>query len=275
MGTQTRDDRVLRYTKGLSVFIAPFLVVAFVLLYLFPSHTDRLFAWTIRPTMTPMVLASAYLGGAYFFVRASRARRWTALAPGFVAVTLFASLLGVATLLHWDRFNHGHPAFWLWAGLYFTAPFLVLAAWLLNRRYAARPAPTDRLVARPARIAIAAVGAVALLQGVTMFLRPPAVIPLWPWVLTPLTCRVVGAILCLGCSGLGALGDARWQSLRMMIEVEVVMVSLILLGAARAATRHEFATDRPLTWVMLVGFVGVLAGSAALWRREQRAAPAR
>ena len=78
--------------------------------------------------MTPMVLASAYLGGCYFFVRVLRERRWASVKSGFLAVALFAALLGVATILHWDRFNHGHVAFWLWVGLYLTAPFLVIAA---------------------------------------------------------------------------------------------------------------------------------------------------
>jgi len=32
---------------------------------------------------------------------------------GFVAVGTFASFMGVATILHWDRFNHHHIAFWL------------------------------------------------------------------------------------------------------------------------------------------------------------------
>src|SRR5664279_624416 len=133
------DDRVLRATRLLSAFIAPFLIVAFVVLYGFPSQTDRLLAWTIHPTMTPMVLASAYLGGFYFFVRALWASRWATLRLGLVSVALFASLLGVATILHWDRFNHRHFAFWLWAGLYFTAPFLVVVAYVANRRFAAQP----------------------------------------------------------------------------------------------------------------------------------------
>ena len=115
------DDRILGYTRGLSLFIAPFLLVAFVVLYPFPGETRRLFAWTIQPTMTPMVLASAYLGGCYFFVRVLRERRWASVKSGFLAVALFAALLGVATILHWDRFNHGHVAFWLWVGLYLTA----------------------------------------------------------------------------------------------------------------------------------------------------------
>lgn len=33
----TRDDRVLTYTRVLSLAIVPFLLVAFVLLYIFPG----------------------------------------------------------------------------------------------------------------------------------------------------------------------------------------------------------------------------------------------
>jgi hypothetical protein len=40
----TRDDRVLAYTRALSAVIVPFLVGAWVILYLFPDDTKRLFA---------------------------------------------------------------------------------------------------------------------------------------------------------------------------------------------------------------------------------------
>ena len=141
MGTvELRDDRVLPYTRLLSLLIIPFLLTAFVVLYFFPADTKRLFAWTINPTMTPMMLASAYLGGAYFFIRVLREPRWNVVKTGFVSVALFASLLGVATILHWDKFNHQHVAFWLWTGLYFTAPFLVTGAWLATRCDGSSPA---------------------------------------------------------------------------------------------------------------------------------------
>ena len=70
-----RDDRVLPQTRALALFIVPFLLVAFVILYVFPDDTGSLFAWTIKPTMTAMVLASAYLGGAWFFLRVLRERK--------------------------------------------------------------------------------------------------------------------------------------------------------------------------------------------------------
>jgi len=258
-----RDDRVLAYTRGLSMVIVPFLVVAFVLLYLFPGDTKRLFAWTIKPTMTPMVLGSAYLGGAYFFIRVLREPRWNAVKTGFLSVALFASLLGVATILHWDRFNHQHVAFWLWATLYFTTPFLVIGGWLANRRYAAPARPDEARLSGLVRTMIGLVGLLAFAQGIIMFLAPRQVISIWPWALTPLTCRVLGAIFCLGSAGIGVLVDPRWTTVKLMVQVEALMVALMLVAAVRA--RAEFDTGRPVTWLLLGGFVAVLLGSVALW----------
>lgn len=262
-----RDDRVLPFTRGLSLFIIPFLVVAWVILYLFPAHTARVWSWTIPIRMTSMVLASAYLGGAYFFARVARERRWHTVGTGFLAVTTFASLLGVATLMHWDKFAHHHLAFWLWAGLYFTTPFLVIGAWLANRRYAAPRAADDVLLRPVERAVIAVVGLAALVQGVVMFVDPTAFIDRWPWPLTPLTGRVIAAVFCLGGAGLGAWRDARWSSLRLMLQVEVVMLVLILVAAVRA--HDEMASGRDLGWPLLVGALLMLAGSGYLWTRYE------
>ena len=38
-----------------------------------------------------------------------------------------------------------------------------------------------------------------------------------------------------------------------------------LMGVAAVRARDELLTDRPLTWLMLVGFVVVLVGSGYLW----------
>ena len=271
-----RDDRVLATTRALSAFIAPFLLVAFVLLYGFPGDTKRLWAWPIQSHMTSMLLASAYLGGCYFFLRVLLVeRRWAAARAGFVSVALFATLLGVATILHWDKFSHGKLAFWLWAGLYFTAPFLVAAAWLLNQRYAGRPAPDAARLGRVARWVVAGVGALAVLTGVALFVAPTRAIGLWPWPLTPLTGRVVGATFCLGAAGLGVLVDERWEAVRLMRRVQLVMFTLILVAALRA--RHEFFVDRPLTWVMGVGIIVLFAVSAtsAVGDEAHRSTPGR
>ncbi|MFF0267635.1 hypothetical protein [Kribbella sp. NPDC004536] len=265
--TLTRDDHVLRYTRALSLCIVPFLVAGFVILYFFPEHTKHLWAWPLRPSMTSMVLASAYLGGAYFFLRAALERRWHVLSPGLLSVTTFATLLGVATVLHWNKFSHGNPAFWIWSALYFAAPFLVLGAWLANRRYAA---PPDDLLPVAARAAITALGVLAVLQGAAMYLAPATFLPLWPWMLTPLSCRTLAAVSCLGGAGLGFWRDARWSTLNRMLEVEIVMVGAILVAALRG--HDQLDGSKPLAWPMLIGFSALFLVSVLVRFRQTRLA---
>jgi hypothetical protein len=253
---------VLPATRALSAFIVPFLVVAFVVLYLFPGDTDRLFAWKISPPMTPMTLGAVYLGGAYFFVRAYRATEWHTVKAGFVAVGTFASLMGVATIIHWDRFHHSHVAFWLWAGLYFTTPFLVWGVWAANRGRGSAAGPDDVLVPPLARAVLAFTGALALAAGAFLFLFPDRSIANWPWHLTPLTARVLGAIFTLGVAALGVVTDARWSATRIMLQVQVFMLTLILIAAVRA--HADFDASSVMTWLLLGGFLAALTMAAGL-----------
>lgn len=272
MTDHARDDAVLPFTRRLAAFIAPFLVVAFVVLDGFPGRTRQLFAWTITPTMTPMLLGSVYLGGAYFFLQAYRATAWHTIKAGFLSVTAFASLLGVATIVHWDRFSHDHVAFWLWAGLYFGAPFLVASAWLANRRTEPAASPDELRLPPVARVVVAAVGAMAIAMGGFLTVAPARAIRIWPWALTPLTARVLGAVFVLGLAGLGALLDDRWSSARLMVQVSIVMLVLILISAARA--HDQLDGDQPLTWLLLGGFAATLAGAVGLSVVMDRRGPA-
>ncbi|MGH9246037.1 MAG: hypothetical protein ACRD29_17300 [Acidimicrobiales bacterium] len=178
----TTEDRVLPATKALAALIVPFLLVAFALLYLLPADTDEHFAWTITPTMTPMVLGSVYLGGVWFFIGVIRATQWRTVRAGFPAVALFASLLGLATILHWDRFHHGHVAFVAWTMLYFTTPFLVMAAFVVNDRdrHSASVGSSHVRLGRAASITIAVAGSVILTAGLFLFVVPTWAIRVWP-----------------------------------------------------------------------------------------------
>ncbi|MDQ6649012.1 MAG: hypothetical protein M3Z02_02665 [Actinomycetota bacterium] len=264
-GPGRADDRVLPATRVLSLAIIPFLLVAFVDLFFWPRDTDRFFAWTIKPALTPLVLGSVYLGGAYFFARAAVARKWHTIKGGFLPVSLFATLMGLATVLHWDRFHHHHVAFWLWAGLYFTTPLLVPAVWWANHRHDVRDAADDAHVPLVARVVIAGVGVAASGMSLLLFLAPKRAISIWPWLLTPLTARVMGAIFALGIAGLGALVERRWSSVRLMVQVELLMLVLIGLGAARVT--GDLQTDRVLTWLFGAGFLAVMVGSVGLYLR--------
>jgi hypothetical protein len=252
-----RDDRVLPLTRWVALVIIPFLVVAFFVLVPWPSDTGRLFAWQIKPTLTPMVLGSVYLGGAYFFLRVFMAKEWHTVKGGFVPVGTFATLMGVATIAHWDKFLHTHVAFWLWAGLYFTTPFLVFGVFLANRKHDAPATAGDLLLSVTVSRIIAVAGGLSLATGMFLFLLPNQAVSIWPWTLTPLTSRVLGAIFCLGIAGLGALFDRRWSSARVLLQVAALMLALIVVSGARAT--GEFDSANAMTWLISGGFVVVLA----------------
>ena len=111
--------------------------------------------------------------------------------------------------------------------------------------------------------------AYALVWGLFLYLLPAAAVALWPWSLTPLTARVLGAVTCLGLAGTGALFDRRWSSARLPFQVAGVMLTAILVGGVRA--HAEFDPGNVLTWLLAAGFVVVTAAVAAVyWRMEVR-----
>ena len=126
MKTNQLDNQILLETRWVAALVIPFLVVAFIILFIFPYETEMLFAWKIQPSMSAMMLGSAYAGGIYFFTGVLRGKQWHKVKVGFLPVITFASLLGIATILHWDKFNYWHVLFFAWVGLYFTTPFIIL-----------------------------------------------------------------------------------------------------------------------------------------------------
>ena len=269
-----RDDGIRSYTRVVAAIVLPFLVVAWVLLYLLPNDTDTLFAWTIAPSLTSMLLASAYAGGVWFFVAVLRARRWHRVKYGFPAVLVFATLLAAATVLHWDRFHFGHVSFVTWATLYFTTPVLVAVAVVLNWR--ADPATVDerdyRIPLAP-RLVVAAVGIVSLVCGLVIFVAPGLVAGAWAWELTPLTTRVVGAVLTLpGVVNLWLLVDSRWSAFRSIFQAQIV--SLVFITAALVLARGDLAWSRPSAPAFVLGIAASLVRFTAfyLWceRRSAR-----
>jgi hypothetical protein len=266
---QVCDDRVQATTRAVAVAIVPFLLLAFVVLYFWPGETGRLFAWPIKPPLTPLLLGSVYLGGAYFFVRAARASSWHAIKAGFPPVATFAGLLGIATVLHWEKFTHSHVAFWLWAALYFTTPFLVAGVWLANRRFEDRTVHEAPVISPGVAGIVGSVGVLAVVTGLFLFLFPQVAIKVWPWTLTPLTARVMGAIFTLGLAAVGAFTERRWSAYRLMLQVEAFMLGLILVAGVRAA--GDLDASNALTWVFTAGFAGMLLASIVLYvRMEQR-----
>jgi len=238
----------------------PFLVAAAFLLFVFPEQSGELFAWQIDPPLSAYMLASAYVGGIWFFGRAALARRWHRLAPGFPAVTVFAGALLVATLIHLDRFSQ-NLSFYTWITLYATTPFIVAGLWWAQRRYAdPRPDSPETMVPGWVRWAVAAIGTGALLFGASMWVAADAIIPHWAWDLTPLTAKVTGAVLALtAVVGYGMLADARWSSFRILFQAQLVSLAAIIVSLFLGA--DALYPDRPMTWA----FIALIAAASVLY----------
>lgn len=281
MTAHLQDDRVLPETRAAAVLVTLVLVAAGVTLYVWPADTEELFAWPIRPAMTPLFMGAGYLLGSYFWARAIFAARWHHVGAVLVPITLFAWMMLIATVLHWDRFNHSHPWFYVWVGIYVVTPFLVPVLWLRNRRTdPGAPDPDDPQMPGGLRLFLAIGGAAQLVLGLALFLVPEVFIGIWPWLLTPLTARVIGGwYATAGLTGLVTSRDPRWSTSRILFQGSIAWLALLLLAVGRA--RSDLDPANPLTWAYigsLVIFLAVTVGFYATlererWRKSRRGLP--
>jgi hypothetical protein len=222
--------------------VAPILAAAGVILYLFPSHTARLWAWPIKSQLTASAIGGGYLGGAVFFARAAYARRWESLRIAVVGASVLSTMLLITTIIHWDKFTHGNLSFWAWTLLYCVTPVWLPCLFFANERQARAGAATlprvDSATLPPlVRWVAGGVGLVQMALALVMFIRPTALISRWPWSLTPLTARTLSAFLAfIAVVWLAFLVEERWSALRM--PVQSAIIGLVLVGIA-ALRRHQ------------------------------------
>jgi hypothetical protein len=224
-----RTNPLTRWVAG---FIVLILADAAQLLSFYPARTAELFAWDIQPPLTAMVLASAYIGGGYFFARVLFGAPWERVAPGFPPVIVFVWLAAGATALHLDRFIHESLPFAAWATLYVATPIGVPLLYAYNRGRFERP--ESEPLPRPLRLALAAAGALVVAVGIVMFVAPSVAIDVWPWTLTPLNSRIVAAVVALfGSVWISVAADGTAAGARIPLEAHAIGLAALLVALAR------------------------------------------
>jgi hypothetical protein len=274
--TSTRDDRILPLTRVVAGIVIAILILAFIVLFVFPNDTDRRFAWTIKPSMTAMLMGAGYGSALFFFIRVVTERRWHRVALGFLPTTTFTWMMLGDTFLHWEKFRHGSAPFLLWLWIYLITPVLVPAVWLVNRPHdPGTPEDGDPPYPSWMRSAMAAAGVGMSLIAVWMYVFPTSAISVWPWMLTPLTARAVAAFVALpGVGWLMIASDERWSSARVLLGTIAIGLVLLLVAVARAWS--EFDHGSVFTYIYVGGLVGTLATVGALTAlMRRRVDPAR
>jgi hypothetical protein len=260
--------RLMPATRWLAAVIVLFLADAAQLLLLLPDRTEELFAWPIDVHVTSFVLAAAYVAGGYYFVRVLFTDGWHRVAAGFPAVIVFVWLAAMATALHLDRFTHAGLSFAAWAAIYSIAPLGLPLLYLAQRR-ATRPAVADAPLPARLRMLMSCVGAAVVLAGILVFAAPQTAIDLWPWTVTPLTARIVAAVV--------ALFGSLWVSValrggrtaaRIPLEAHVLGLAFLLLAGARG--HAEIDWTNPLAAILVAGVAGMALVDIGVLARAAR-----
>ncbi|KAB1186943.1 MULTISPECIES: hypothetical protein [Haloferax] len=270
MDASVRDDRVLPITRWVARIIIPFLAAAFLVLFGLPTRTTELFAWTIRPEMTPIIMGAGYGAGVYFFYRVSTVDKWHTVAPVFLGITTFTWFMAIATVLHWENFNHSHVTFFLWVVLYAVTPLLVPAVWVLNRRTdTGEPTVGDATLPRGVRVLGGIFGLVVTVSAVALFVAPELMVGVWPWTVSPLTARILAGWFALfGVVNGAVVLDERWSGARILVQSQLLGFSLVLVGVVRVW--DNFDTSNVLTWGVVGGMVLYLGAILVLYLAMER-----
>jgi hypothetical protein len=253
-------------------------LLAVAALFVRPEATDRFFAWTIRPPLTAAFLGAAYAAGCTLVVLSLRAAAWAYARASIVTILIFTVLTLWATLAHLDRFHFdvdetvARGAAWFWLAVYVVVPLAMIALLVLQGRAPGTAPPRKRPLPRWLSAALVAQGAVMLGTGLLLFARP-GLLSVWPWALTPLTSRAVGAwLISFGVAAGLALAENDLARLR------APAIAYLVFAAAELAALLRFAGDvrwGPAAWTYLAFLVVVGATAAAGVRLSTNATPAR
>lgn len=268
---QSRGMRALLLASGALVLLAG------IQLFVFAERTDEYFSWTIAPPVTAAFLGAGYFAAVAMEWLAARHAVWVAARLVAMTIIVFASLTTVATLVHIDRFHLDGPTVgtvavtWVWIVIYVVVPPAMIVLALLQRR--APGADPQRQAPVPGwfKVVFGGHALVMLAIGIPLFLWPVlTATTMWPWELTPLTGRAVGAwLIGMGFGGLLGMWENDWSRLYPMAVSFFLLTVLQLVTVLRYLDAFDWSAAR--SWLYLVYLVNMFALSVVAWHASHRA----
>ncbi len=257
---------VLRPVRGLLVVFGVLTFLAVAALFVRPETTDRYFAWTIRPPLTAAFLGGAYLAGLTLVVLSLRASAWVHARAAIATILVFTVLTLIATLAHIDRFHlaAGGPAAraaaWFWLAVYVVVPVVMVVLLVLQYRAPGTHPARTRPLPRWLTVLLLAEGVTMFAVGTVLFVSPGLIG--WPWPLSALTSRAIGAwLVSFGLAAGLAVAERDLDRLR------APTIAYLVFGVAELAALARFADtlawDDPAAWVYLGALVLVVLTGAA------------
>ncbi len=248
-------------------------------LTVFPLRTADWFAWTIDVPMTAVFLGAAYWSSAVLEIAGARSPGWGRARLTVWTVLVFTTLTLVVTLVHLDTFHLGpdHPRA---PGSSPGAGWRSTQACRRDARRARHPGDLTASPRRARRCAPLPSGLRALLVVLAVVLLAPAwrCSPCrlrrpgaWPWPLTDLTARAIGAWLV----GLGwAAAHARLiddvDRVQPLGQTGVVFVVLEAIALLRYGDALDWSGRPAVVFVLVLGGIGAAGAWILLLGRAGR-----
>lgn len=261
--------RVVLYVAAVLVFTVG------VSLFLLSEDTDRFFAWTIASPLTAAFLGASYWAACMLEFLAARRRLWENARVAVPAVITFTGLTFIVTLIHLDKFHFDAAeavtvaGTWLWLAVYALVPVWMSVLLVMQAREPGQDGPRTAPLARWQTALTAAVSAVMLVVGALLVVAPDEVKGMWPWELTPLTARAIGAwLIGLGVASGHAAREADAERVRPLTAASIVFVALQAIALLRYGDEVEWASISAVAYLAVLGVIAAIGLSTRPWREN-------
>ncbi len=267
-----------KLSKGMRLILlaASILVLSAGLdLTILTEQTATSFAWTITSFMTTAFLGAGYLASFVLEFLAYREKTWANARVAVPSVFLFTTLTLVATLLHLDKFHLSSPivsamvAAYLWLAIYIAVPIALLI--LLIYQISLHGSTSKRKAILPTwmRLVLVAQGTIMLITGLILFISTSTAFTFWPWALTPLTSRAIGAWLI----GIGVIAlHMTWENDHQRNRIAYISYALLGILQVTAVVRYfgEVNWSGLGSWIYLIFVISIIPIGLFGWKVSRK-----
>jgi hypothetical protein len=267
-----KDDRLVPLVYFCFAPLAVLTAIFGPLLVLFPDSTQNYWAWEIKPAMSTVWLGASYAFGAIAIVAMLSGRKWSAAIVPVLATWIFSLVVCAATLIHLDRFFQGTINFYVWFAIYILLPVVLPVIWWLNRTHDPGPQPGDMLLSRTIALAAGSVGVVFGLLSLVLVFSPSSAAAFWPWTLTPLVSRIIGAWLMFIATGLVCMiFERRYIAYRYYLLPAALWFAIFFVASFFHMDNFDFSRPTAYIWFALTALASLSAlGSFLLMESRYR-----
>jgi hypothetical protein len=274
------DARLVTGGMRAILYVAAGLVFAVgVPLTLLPAETDRFFAWTIASPLTAAFLGGSYWAACVLELLAARRREWENARVAVPAVIAFTGLTFLVTLIHIDRFHFDAPeagtvaGTWLWLAVYAIVPVAMSVLILRQLRTPGHDLPPTAPLERWKLASMAGISAVMFAAGALLLVAPDDTKGIWPWALTPLTARAVGAwLIGLAIASAHAAREADAVRMQPLAWGSIVFVALQAIALIRYGDEMDWSSVGAVVYVAVLAAIGATGLATRPWRHRRAAA---